>query len=144
MRPEPFNPFDTGDKLCFPDLEEGLALDVGPESPAAAVVDIEQWSRYQPADINTAHTPNLGYLPLETSQLLEARCQAWFDVQSSLKALRVGICRHMTAVATEAAACYMLRLAPLPVAVFQLHNMRDSHLIKMLHTASTPPQPKPS
>lgn len=128
MRPEPFNPFDTGDKVCFPDIEEGLALDVGPDSPAAAVVDIEQLSRYQPADINTAHAPDLGYLPLETSQLLEARCQAWFDVQSSLKALRVGIGFHSRAVATEAAACYAwlcslsLAVNPHTCAAHSLHT----------------------
>lgn len=91
MRLEPFNPFDTSDKICFPAVEDGLTPGVGLEgSDAAAVVDIDQLSRNQPADINTQHPPQLGYLPSETSQLLEARCQAWFDVQSSLKAIRVG------------------------------------------------------
>jgi hypothetical protein len=91
MSLEPFNPFDTSDKVCFPAVEEGLIPGVGPEgSAAAAVVDIDQLSRNQPADIDTQHPPELGYLPSESSQLLEARCQAWFDVQSSLKAIRVG------------------------------------------------------
>lgn len=91
-RLEPFNPFDTGERECFPDLQEGLT----PLSSAAAVseeeqeaVDIELLSRTRPADVDTQHPPDLGYLPPETSQRLEAECQAWFDEQSALKAIRV-------------------------------------------------------
>lgn len=100
-RLEPFNPFDTNaDKICFPDVVEGLTPGVGPDPDA--VVDIEQLSRTQPADIDTQHPPDLGHLPPETSQLLEARCQAWFDVQSSLKAIRVGAGSEVVAASAAA------------------------------------------
>lgn len=109
MRLEPFNPFDTSDKECFPELEEALALEAEAPEPEegdpAAVVDIDQLSRSHPVDIDTANPPDLGFLPWETSQLLEARCQAWFDTQSSLKGIRVG-------GAPPCAAVALLRIAP--------------------------------
>jgi hypothetical protein len=102
MRLEPYNPFDAGPKVCFPNLEDGLAPGVGPESSDAAVVDIDFLSHTQPVDIDTQHPPDLGYLPEETSLLLEARCQAWFDIQCSLKAVRVGVEKH-----TSSHNCYL-------------------------------------
>jgi hypothetical protein len=117
MRLEPYNPFDTGPKICFPSLEDGLAPGVGPESSDAAVVDIDFLSHTHPADIDTQHPPDLGYLPEETSLLLEGRCQAWFDIQCSLKAVRVGV-EKQTAVpnfcpsACKAGLRFIARIGP--------------------------------
>jgi len=88
MRLEPFNPFDISDKICFPDVHDGLTPGVGHQD-GGAVVDIDELARTQPIDIDTDNAPDLGYLPLETSQALEAQCQFWFDVQAALKTVRV-------------------------------------------------------
>lgn len=91
MRPmlrEPFNPFDTSEKICFPDLDEGLALGVGQDSSE----DIDRLSRLHPVEIDSECPPDLGYLPLQTSQLLQAQCQQWFTALAEEKALRVRVC----------------------------------------------------
>ncbi len=87
---EPWNPFDTSDKICFPNLID--ALDTGPTADGTCdVVDIAFLAEHHSADIDQFHPPDLGYLPLQLTQILEAKCQAWFDEQKRIKAARVGL-----------------------------------------------------
>lgn len=86
---EPWNPFDTSDKVCFPDISEALSPECTAEPSDKDVVDIDVLSRYHPAEINDLNPPDLGFLSWETAHLLEAKCQAWFNEQQRLKALRV-------------------------------------------------------
>lgn len=90
MQPlDSWNPFDVSDKTCFPDLCEALQPGGTLVPAGTTVVDIDVLARHQPADIDEQHPPELGLLPEELSQLLEARCQAWFDEQKRIKAARV-------------------------------------------------------
>lgn len=98
---ELWNPFDSSDKQCFPDLHGALHGE-----STSPVVDI---SLAPVVSFDDAHPP-LGHLPLETSQLLEARCQAWFDDQAALKAVRVSATKTQAvranwAVAWQATLC---------------------------------------
>lgn len=84
-----WNPFDVSEKTCFPDLHEALQPGSTLLPADTAVVDIDVLARHHPADIDEQHPPNLGLLPQELSNTLEARCQAWFDEQTRIKAARV-------------------------------------------------------
>jgi hypothetical protein len=84
-----WNPFDVSDKTCFPDLYEALQPGSTLVPPGTTVVDIDVLARHQPADIDEQHPPEVGFLPKELSQVLEERCQAWFDEQRRVKAARV-------------------------------------------------------
>jgi hypothetical protein len=101
---EPWNPFDAdSQRERFPDVREALRHhssyssddggDDGDDTPPAArpVVDIERLSAagHSVAIDEGQKPPSLGRIPPETSQLLEACCQAWFDAQAALKAERV-------------------------------------------------------
>lgn len=92
---EPWNPFDTNnDRECFPGLQEALH-----STHAPAVVDIDQqrssWGEAGPdvegwQQVQQQPETARGFLAPETSQRLEAKCQAWFDALAALKAERVG------------------------------------------------------
>lgn len=91
LRLEPWNPFDTSGKICFPNVYDALSPNCTLEAVNPAdVVDIDHLARSSPVDIDGDHLPNLGNLPLELTSLLEAKFQAWFDEQQRLKAARVG------------------------------------------------------
>lgn len=87
---EPWNPFDTSDKICFPDLQDALTVSpVLQDDAADAVVDIAVLATCHPVEIDGLRSPNHGLLSPELSIELEARCQAWFDEQRRIKAARV-------------------------------------------------------
>jgi len=76
---EPWNPFDTSEKTCFPNLYEALLSEPRTETGRETVVDIDQLARHNAADIHVQHQPEYGYLDPELSKWLESNCQAWFD-----------------------------------------------------------------
>jgi hypothetical protein len=84
-----WNPFDVSEKTCLPDLHEALQPGSTLLPADTAVVDIDVLARHHPADIDEQHPLDLGLLPQELSDTLEARCQAWFDEQRRIKAARV-------------------------------------------------------
>lgn len=89
---EPWNPFDTTGKVCFPHVADALSPGCTLEhADGHDVVDIDVLSGRSPVEIDGFNPPNLGYLPIELTQLLEARCQSWFDEQQRIKAARVGL-----------------------------------------------------
>eukprot|EP00878_Enallax_costatus_P035524 GHUV01039662.1.p1 GENE.GHUV01039662.1~~GHUV01039662.1.p1 ORF type:complete len:110 (-),score=16.70 GHUV01039662.1:422-751(-) len=90
---EPWNPFDTSDKNCFPNVYDALSPECTlEEAEPADVVDIDHQARWNPTYIDDSSPPQLGYLPIELTSLQEAKCQAWFDDQKRFKAARVCVC----------------------------------------------------
>lgn len=86
---EAWNPFDTSDKKCFPDLHEALIPGSTLLAEGSTVVDISVLAQYHAVEIESLHPPDLGYLPEGFTEALEGRCQAWFDEQTRIKAARV-------------------------------------------------------
>jgi len=86
---EPWNPFDTSEKICFPNIYEALLSEPGTDTGREIVVDIDQLARHHAADIDVQHPPEHGYLDPNLSNWLELTCQAWFNEQKRIKAARV-------------------------------------------------------